>query len=396
MQSIKFYLLPILFLTLSFIPINVADYGVFSFVFIPVLLCLLMIMGVQFFDFSGKLSPLVFVQVCFFCFLIVSFLLGLFVYDSKDVVLSVVSFMPFMFSPIMYKYFMYVQQYLKKYRFILVSILVFSSFYTFKFMFAIVNHLPAIGRLTWLDFDAVIPLNFFGCILLFSMICVGKQRHFLIWILYFLHLVTLVFTITKSIYLCLFICHIYIGLKNKKWLSKIVFLSVCVCVSLNFFSGLKNTGYFSDVNVLIGSRFLKSKSDIKSGRRLQEYKQGINAFKEAPIVGKFLGYKLMVKRGAYWEMKRYIHNGSVYILMNLGLVGFILFYAPFMVLLNFRKVKNISRTDNVLKVYFESALLFILVFTQFFATLRIIHFNMLLVFHLNSYIAFCDFNKRRK
>jgi len=91
----------------------------------------------------------------------------------------------------------------------------------------------------------------------------------------------------------------------------------------------------------------KSKLDHSSDQRFYMIETGWNAFKESPFFGKGL-------YASFNYFETYSHNNFIEILMNTGVVGFLIFYYPYIV-----GIKRFLEIDKSAKLYHVMLILFL-------------------------------------
>jgi hypothetical protein len=129
----------------------------------------------------------------------------------------------------------------------------------------------------------------------------------------------------------------------------------------------------SPVQALIGafvSRFKKILSgDDNVSVRVNEYLDAWNVFAANPVFGGGIGVKFSLHGTSFTN---YIHNVSFYMLANVGLIGLLLYLLQFYVILKGIKGRNMYAFS------YSAGLFGVLLYSQFFASFKLIHNNILI------------------
>ena len=162
----------------------------------------------------------------------------------------------------------------------------------------------------------------------------------------------------KALILLLIGSFIILFLKNatKKNIIKTFFGILLACtVMYIMYDLISSNPLFSTVN----DRFTSlteglqnnSKLDYSSKERFYMIKTGWTAFMESPLIGKGL-------YASYKYFATYSHNNFIEILMNTGIIGFAIFYYPYMTgLYDFTKINRNEKLYSVMLVIFLWVLL---------------------------------------
>lgn len=129
--------------------------------------------------------------------------------------------------------------------------------------------------------------------------------------------------------------------RNERWWKKFMLIAlsaVVICIALNL---LKNMPAFSTIFTrfdLLFEGLLQGGSSYQTDElRADMISTGLAAFWEHPILGNGTGY-------SYRLFGTYSHNNYVELLMNYGLIGFLIYYVPYSILL-VRLWKRVKQQD---------------------------------------------------
>lgn len=126
---------------------------------------------------------------------------------------------------------------------------------------------------------------------------------------------------------------------------------VAVVVLLNLISSnqMFNTLYNRFLSLIDGLTG-EAELDVSSKTRFEMIETGWRAFTESPLWGNGL-------YSSYNYFDTYSHNNFIEILMNTGLIGFVIFYYPYLV-----NIKSFIKVDKKSRMYFLMLILFLWIF----------------------------------
>jgi len=392
-------LLKLHLLLLALIPISQVELVEKKYVYFPLIGIYLIVLAAQLLlvNWRKSLGPSLWVLV-FISYILVSMMLGTQQYLSNDIVIAAIPFFSIVLLPI---FISGAYQLWLKDKFFMI-ILIPTAAYTIKFYYALILSSIKFGhisRLTLLAFDSVLSLNVLGLILLnIYVLMLNKKRKWLI--LMTITFIPIIYTYTRSIIICLVLVGIYFMVRyTKLWTAKLLILLPLAIFLIPVYQLTSNeTSSVGKVVNIYVQRFSTIASPEDQGTRFNEITLGFQRFIESPILGKNLGYKLAVPTDdGSVRITRYIHNGTIYILMNLGIVGYLFYYViPIFIWLKIVTMKLPSdKQSRIWKLYLEGSLLYLILFSQFFAAVRLVHFNAFLLFHLSAIIVWIRMNRVR-
>lgn len=129
--------------------------------------------------------------------------------------------------------------------------------------------------------------------------------------------------------------------RKERWWKKFLLIVLLVAVIIVALNLLKNIPAFSTIFIrfeLLFEGLLQGGSSYHTDKtRADMISAGLAAFWEKPIFGNGTGY-------SYKLFGTYSHNNYVELLMNYGLIGFLIYYVPYVILL-IRLWKWVKRQD---------------------------------------------------
>ena len=192
---------------------------------------------------------------------------------------------------------------------------------------------------------------FFGCLVLF-----GRLKSRRRWVSILLLLISPIFTIMlllsvskKAILFLIFgsiilIVYLFRSYKGAYRIHALIAIFVGVAVILYM---IMNVPAFHSVSLRFSDMFshLADSSSGSSSDQNRDYmiSRGLSAFLESPVFGNGTAY-------SYKLFGAYAHNNFVDILMNYGLIGFLLYYFPYIIL--FPRLVSLTRNGNLFALYF--------------------------------------------
>lgn len=109
---------------------------------------------------------------------------------------------------------------------------------------------------------------------------------------------------------------------------------------------------YTRINELIGTVTGKGNESISDQIRMNMIKTGWDAFGDSPILGKGI-------YASYSYFGTYSHNNYIEVLMNTGIIGFILYYTPYCISLHRLKKKTIDIEVKALAIIIIITILFL-------------------------------------
>lgn len=392
-EGLNYWLLVAFFSFLSIIPISQVELSDSLILYLPIIALFFSTIFIQclMLKIDKNHFFLLFWGLSFIILVLLSMLQGTLKYMPLEILLSALPFFTFFMLPI----FLHALRFLwsSNHR-ILYLILIPTTIYSAKFLYftyIIITQYGGARRLTWLTFDSVASLNVLGFII--SCICLAlysKKFYWGIWSV--ILLVPIIFTFTRGIMLSLAIVFLYVSLRyGLVLIKKSIPVIATICLLLGgAIPYIASSSILKNVLGLYTKRFetvLSDKRDGGESARLNEIDMGFQAFLERPVLGQSMGFQITSRKGdGTLHTARYIHNGSVYILMNFGLIGFILYYGipSFLWLWLTKKPLPVDQKGKLWKIYFEASFLYLLLFSQIFAVVRLIHFNLFFLLHTSA------------
>ncbi len=131
----------------------------------------------------------------------------------------------------------------------------------------------------------------------------------------------------------LFLFYIAISLRSKKGIGRIVILGIVASMAIYYFVDINQINEYLELTV---KRFNSFSSQLSSGtefgstgirKRLIDF--GLVIFQEKPLFGFGLDNFRLLSKGNY-----YSHNNFIELLVDVGLIGFTLFYSMYIYLLS--------------------------------------------------------------
>lgn len=241
-----------------------------------------------------------------------------------------------------------------------------------------------INRITLIDPSTTIPFPLFGCLLSFFILLLKnngryeKRLYLTVFIINFFGVAvtltrSMILTILTTILLFLFLRVIKtfsIPKTYLKYFAILLFFTGLIAVIPSPIQRIINAVVVRFKNVLSGDRNVSI--------RLTEYEEALNTFLSNPIFGGGIGIPFS-QHGEH--LTNYIHNSIFYMLANVGVIGLALYLLLFVVIL--KAIRNF----NEYSYSYSAALFGIFMYSQFFASFRLIHNNILIAI---SIIAICS------
>ena len=150
----------------------------------------------------------------------------------------------------------------------------------------------------------------------------------------------------------LFAMFIYRKSSSKKKIAMILITALGVFA---LYYVLTQVPYFRSVKLRFEELFKTVSTDNEfvsetDQTRINMINEGLAAFYDSPIFGKGTGYSYTIFHNSY------SHNNMVELLMNYGIIGFTIYYLPYVYIL-FKLIK-LMRQDNMYAIYFFIFVLF--------------------------------------
>ena len=127
--------------------------------------------------------------------------------------------------------------------------------------------------------------------------------------------------------------------------------------------------------------------DESDNNRIEMLTHGVNYFSNKPLLGNgFMNFAILFNRDGY--MLTYAHNNFIELLADLGLVGFFLYYLPYI------SIYTNSRKSNGQWAFLFKAILIVILFNSLFIVFISTRFMWLLIALLSVGSYYCKYDKR--
>lgn len=258
----------------------------------------------------------------------------------------------------------------------------------------------AVSRLTYLNFNFVIPIAFIAC--MFAIF----ESPFKSLLAKCLYISLMLFVIIGSGYrsqilLILFTTFVAVLLRRdfRRLLLFFVFLAILPIIV--------NLLDLSILNDLV-SRFETISNESRDNSRLYEIEYALDAFAKSPIFGNGLGHSIPVSviffddLNIFYELQtdrvRYIHNVWAYLLMDLGLFGLLTFLGIFIrpIIFGLSCHSGLQQGNPVKTTAFSLAwvIVMLLIYSTVEAVYRQIQFNILAAAFLAAIYGVMAYSKK--
>ena len=177
------------------------------------------------------------------------------------------------------------------------------------------------------------------------------------WGLALVNLVLMALAASRKSYVLILVTLVtYLLFTGKSFLKSVRNLLIIVAILVGVYFALTKISFLYDI---IGSRiesmimgFLGQDTDSSTSTRLKLIERGIMYFKEHPVWGYGLdGFRTLERVSATASNTYYAHNNFIEILVAGGIVGFIVYYSLFFVML-FGGIFSIEKKDKTLSFFF--------------------------------------------
>lgn len=251
---------------------------------------------------------------------------------------------------------------------------IFSLYNIYLYISVYINGDFLLRRITLLDPITTVPLPLFTSVILLYLF-LDKQKNFWVYGLLLLNSIGFVVTLTRSmmlsfaITLCFMVFYLLIFKKEKiNFFMNTFYTSLFIVIFLPLLTRLDilNSVFSMFLNRISNS----SLNETNISERYHEYISAVDQITRNPILGSGIGIRFSVAQDG--SAVNYIHNFPLYLWVNAGIVGLVLF----LVVIFFIVIKLIF-AQNLIARAFGFAFFSIQFYSLFFATFKLIHQNII-------------------